>query len=67
MNVREEDLQEKWGLLWVDDDGNIIEIVAPQAQTCNHSAEMQLVASLLRRNGIKPKIFNYKKYKIENV
>lgn len=65
--IRKEDLPEKWGLLWADDDGNIIEIVAPQAQACSHFAEMQLAASLLRRNGINPKIFNYKKYKTEDI
>lgn len=65
--INKEDLPEKWGLLWVDEDENIIEIVSPQAQECNHFCEMQLAASLLRRNGITPKIFDYKKYKYENI
>ena len=65
--IGKEDLPEKWGLLWGDEDGNIVEIAAPQPQASNNFEEMQLAASLLRRNGITPKIFDYKKYKYENI
>lgn len=54
-----------WGLLWVDDKGQITIIKEPEAQSCNHSEELNLVTSLLRRNNIMPKIFSYKNYKNE--
>lgn len=60
--IRETDLPKYWGLLWINDNGDISEIVKAEAQECNHIEEINLITSLLRREGIPPRIFSYKKY-----
>lgn len=60
--IRETDLPKYWGLLWINKKGKITEIVKPQAQTCCHIEELKLIVSILRREGITPRIFSYKKY-----
>lgn len=63
--IKESDLPENWGLLWIDDKGKITEIVKPNSQDSNHTEELNLVVSILRRENISPKIFSYKKYKTD--
>lgn len=60
--INEKDLPSNWGLLWVDEKGKITEIVKPNKQPCNHNAELHLLTNIMRREGIKPKIYSYKKY-----
>jgi hypothetical protein len=60
--IKKIDLPNNWGLLWVNKDGIIIEIVKPELQLCNHTEEINLIVSILRREGIMPKIFSYKNY-----
>jgi len=43
--------------------GKITQIKEPKAQGCDNQAEVNLVSSILRREGIKPQIFSYKNYK----
>lgn len=57
------DLPDKWGLLYINDKGKIVEVFKPEAQDCNHLEELNLITSILRREGIKPRIFSYKEYK----
>lgn len=61
--IKECDLPEKWGLLYINETGKISEIVKPEYQECNHTEEINLITSILRREGIKPRIFSYKNYK----
>ena len=61
--IKETELPEKWGLLYISEKGKIIKIKEPELQECNHMAELQLAASILRREGIKPQVFSYKNYK----
>lgn len=60
--INESDLPENWGLLWVDDKGKIIKVKQAEPQKNNHEQELMLITSILRREGIKPQIFSYKKY-----
>jgi hypothetical protein len=57
-----DDLPESWGLLWIDQKGEIVQIAQAKQQQSNHIEELNLIVSILRREGISPKIFNYKKY-----
>lgn len=59
------DLPENWGLIWIDNSGKTSEIVMPSRQQANKQQEIFLMMSILRREGIKPQIFSYKKYKSE--
>lgn len=61
--INETDLPQNWGLLWVNENGKIREIVKPEAQECNQTQEINLITSILRRENIKPQIFDYKIYK----
>ena len=65
--LNKEDIPKNWGLLWCDNKGKIIEILNPQKQEENKAQEAKIIKSLLRRNGINPKIFDYKKYKTEDI
>lgn len=60
--IKESDLPSKWGLLYADDKGRITEIVQAEAQESNQTEEVNLVASILRREQIRPQMFSYKKY-----
>lgn len=62
--IKPEDLPEFWGLLYVNDKGKIIEVVKAKPQECNHIEEINLITSILRRENIKPQMFNYKKYNL---
>ena len=61
--IKPEELPENWGLLYIDKNGNITEIVKAEQQECNHIEEVNLITSILRREGITPKMFSYKNYK----
>lgn len=61
--IKPEELSERWGLLYADEKGKIKEIVKAEPQDCNQIEEINLLASILRREGIKPQMFNYKVYK----
>ena len=60
--INESDLPKNWGLLWVNEKGLITEIVKPKDSECNHTEEINLILSIMRREGIKSQIFNYKNY-----
>jgi hypothetical protein len=65
--IKEKDLPKYWGLLWINEKGKITEIVKPEAQPCNHIEELNLIVSILRREGISPRIFSYKNYSSDAV
>lgn len=65
--IKEKDLPKYWGLLWINEKGKITEVVKPEAQPCNHIEELNLIASILRREGIAPRIFSYKNYSSDAV
>jgi hypothetical protein len=60
--INANELPEKWGLFYYEN-GKIEIIKEPEIQTCDSMQEMNLAASIIRREGINPKIFSYKKYK----
>jgi hypothetical protein len=57
-----EDLPDKWGLLYAVGSKKIITAKEPEVQISDTQQEMNLAASILRREGIPSKIFSYKKY-----
>lgn len=61
--IKESDLPENWGLLWIDLSGKITVKVEPKKQASHYTDEIHLITSLFRREGIKPQTFSYKKYK----
>lgn len=61
--IKPDDLPKDWGLLYADDKGKITKVVEPESQARNHGEELQLVTSILRREGIKYGVYSYKKYK----
>lgn len=63
--IKESELPKHWGLLYVDDKGNIEAIKHPESQECNRIEEINLITSILRREGIKRQTFSYKKYKTD--
>ncbi len=65
--IKEKDLPDKWGLLFINNKGKIVEVVKPEIQECNHQEEMNLITSILRREKITPRIFSYKKYASDKV
>lgn len=60
------DLPRYWGLLYIDKNGKITEIQKPKPQACNHIEEINLITSILRREGVKRQMFDYKKYNKKN-
>lgn len=61
--ISTDELPYNWGLLYIDDKGKITEIKEAFPQECNHIEEINLITSILRREGINPRMFSYKKYK----
>lgn len=61
--IKLDDLPPSWGLFHITVDNKIICIKEPECQTSNTKHEMNLAASILRREGFTPRIFSYKKYK----
>lgn len=57
--IAPEELPEKWGLLYEDNGKITVEKVA-ERQTANHRSEKTILMSVMRREGIKPKVFNYR-------
>lgn len=58
--IKTEELPEKWGLLY-EDKGKLSLIKEAERQIANYRAEKTIYTSILRREGIKPQIFNYRK------
>ena len=58
-----DELPENWGLIYINEEsGEMTKIKEPNSQpSCVHTS-MRLAASILRREGIKPQVFSYKKY-----
>jgi len=61
--INPKELPGRWGLLYIDEKGKIKQIVEAEPQECNHIEEINLITSILRREGINPKMFSYKNYK----
>ena len=60
--IKEFDLPENWGLYYISENNKITEIKQARPQACNRKEEINLITSILRREGIPSKIFSYKKY-----
>ncbi len=58
--IKEADLPENWGLLW-NIGGKIILIKEAKRQQPNAQAEISLLSSVMRREGVKAKLFDYRK------
>lgn len=58
--ITEEDLPENWGLLWSNENG-IRLIKEATRQTACDTSEVGFLTSIMRRESIKPQIFNYRK------
>ena len=65
--IKESDLPENWGLLYINDKGKIYSVKEPISQESDHYEEIDLITSILRREGFNPQIFSYKKYKADTV
>jgi hypothetical protein len=63
--IKESELPKDWGLLYISASGVIKEIIPAKQQEHSAYEEQRLMYSILRREGIKPQIFSYKKYKGE--
>lgn len=59
--IKDYELPPYWGLLWYAD-GKITMQKYAEPQESSTDEEMRLALSILRREGVAPKIFNYKKY-----
>jgi hypothetical protein len=59
--IKLNELPKDWGLLYYER-GKILVVREPCVQISNSQQEMNLAASILRREGIKSKVFDYKKY-----
>lgn len=58
--ITETDLPEKWGLLW-EKDGVIAIVKSAERQQQNAQGEITILASIMRREGVKPQLFDYRK------
>jgi hypothetical protein len=54
-----DDVPQDWGLLWFDGK-NIVEMKKAERQKSDGVAERTLITSVMRREGVKPQIFDYK-------
>lgn len=60
--IKEEELPEDWGLVEVDESGNIIRLVRlAKYQESTSLGNISILCSIMRREGIKGQIFNYRK------
>lgn len=58
--IKVEDLPLKWGLLWYD--GKDISVIKEaEYQKVNNRSELAVMCSIMRREGIKNQVFNYRK------
>lgn len=62
--ITETDLPEKWGLLW-EKNGVITVVKDAERQQQNAQGEITILASIMRREGVKPRLFDYRKTKTE--
>lgn len=62
--IKENELPYNWGLFYLNENGKISMIKKPERQISCSIAEVNLAASIMRRELIKPQIFSYKKYKV---
>ncbi len=53
------DIPADWGLLWLDGK-SVVEVKKAERQTSNAVAERTIITSVMRREGVKPQIFDYK-------
>lgn len=58
--ITENDIPENWGLLYWRD-GLITQIVEAKYQKTYNIGELAILCSIMRREGIKPSVFNYRK------
>ena len=58
--INDDEVPENWGLLW-ENNGKIEVIKTPVIQERNAQSEVAILSSIMRRENVKPKIFNYKK------
>lgn len=57
--IKSDELPEKWGLIY-EVDGRLEVIKNAERQVANHRAEITICTSIMRREGIKPKLFDYR-------
>jgi len=57
--IKEDEVPENWGLLWETEAG-IISIKKARRQQTNSQAEVAILSSIMRREGVKEKIFDYR-------
>lgn len=60
--IKETDLPTNWGLLW-DIEGKIELIKEAKRQQSSAQAEITILSSVMRREGVKAKLFDYRKTK----
>ncbi|WP_371265235.1 hypothetical protein [Alistipes sp.] len=58
--IQESDLPPYWGLLW-ERDGKIEEVKRAQPQPSNSAVEVAILTSVMRRESVKPQVFDYRK------
>jgi hypothetical protein len=59
--IMKEELPDNWGLLYYENN-KVVVIKRPEWQVSAHESEIHLITNILRREGIKPQVFSYKKY-----
>jgi len=59
--IKPDELPEGWGLLYVNSENKIIEIIEPKKQNIC-SDEIHIICSIMRRVDIKSQIFSFKNY-----
>lgn len=57
--IKPDEVPQNWGLLYFNDQGNIIPVLKPKEQIPDHMQELALIASILRRENIKKGILHY--------
>lgn len=60
--ITKADLPDKWGLLW-EKNGVITVVKDAERQQQNAQGEITILASIMRREGVKPRLFDYRKTK----
>ena len=60
--IKISDLPAFWGLLWIDSEKKITVIKKAEYQESDKASEIAVAMSIMRREGVMPKIFSYKKY-----
>ena len=58
--IKVNDLPDKWGLLYIDDNGEIDLIKMADETDTNLYTERSIICSIMRREGIKKQVFNYR-------